>query len=69
MKIAAAADCMGWAQDVVEELRGMACICSDGVSEGLRDMEPGDLETMRAIRAANRAIHLIIDLAKRSAIG
>ncbi len=54
-------------QEVVQELRGMACICADGVAEGLRNMEPGDGETMRGMRAANRGVHLILDLAKRFA--
>ena len=49
------------------ELRGMACICGDAVAEGLRSLEPGEPETKRAFRAAQRTLDLTHELTKRYA--
>ena len=56
-------------QGVVEELRGMACICGDAIAEGLRALEPGEPDTKRGFRAAQRCIDLVHELSNRCARG
>ena len=55
------------AQGVVQELRGMACICGDAIAEGLRGLEPGEPDTKRGFRAAQRCIDLVHELSHRCA--
>ncbi len=43
----------------------MACICGDAVAEGLRGLDPGEPETKRAFRAAQRTLDLTHELTKR----
>ena len=49
-------------QVVLKDLRGMACMIGEAVAEGLRSLEPAHHDTKRGFRAANKALHLVLDL-------
>ena len=51
-------------QVVLKDLRGMACMIGEAVAEGLRGLEPAHHDTKRGFRAANKALHLVLDLTK-----
>ena len=42
----------------------MACMIGEAVAEGLRALEPAHHDTKRGFRAANKALHLVLDLTK-----
>ncbi len=42
----------------------MGCMISEAVAEGLRSLEPAHHDTKRGFRAANKALHLVLDLTK-----
>ena len=51
-------------QVVLRDLRGMSCMIGEAVAEGLRALEPAHHDTKRGFRAANKALHLVLDLTK-----
>lgn len=53
-----------YVQVVLKDLRGMACMIGEAVAEGLRSLEPAHHDTKRGFRAANKALHLVLDLTK-----